>query len=265
MKYGAMNFPIRPLIDEIDELGRLRFDYIEITMDPPEALPKTLRELRKEVDETLRHYAMGMIAHMPTFVSTADLYQSIRQASVEETTAALETASGLGIEKVVLHPPLTTGLAKFLPKHVERHGLSSLEAFLERAHGLNMTVCLENMFPGVGPFTTPRGFEALLKEFPDLRMTLDIGHAFLAGGLNNILDFIGVLGNRIHHVHANDNFGTEDNHLPIGAGIIDFRLVLKELRLSGYDDTMTLEVFSRDRDYLSMSRNKVEQLWEEIA
>jgi hypothetical protein len=31
----------------------------------------------------------------------------------------------------------------------------------------------------------------------------------------------------------------------------------------GYDETMTLEVFSRDRDYLKMSLNKAKQMWED--
>ena len=37
--------------------------------------------------------------------------------------------------------------------------------------------------------------------------------------------------------------------------------IFKELKRIGYDDTMTIEVFSRDRDYLKMSREKVAQMW----
>ena len=59
-----------------------------------------------------------------------------------------------------------------------------------------------------------------------------------------------------------DNFGKEDQHLPIGAGIIDFSRVVKALKGIGYADTITLEVFSRDRDYLKMSRKKIQEMWE---
>ena len=34
MKYGAMNFPIKPFLKEIEEIGELGFDYVELTMDP---------------------------------------------------------------------------------------------------------------------------------------------------------------------------------------------------------------------------------------
>ncbi len=264
MKYGAMNFPIKPVVKEIEELGRLGFDYVEISMDPPEAFPGKLRKLREDIARVIGHYGMGMIAHMPTFVSTADLSESIRRASVEETLAALEVASELGIEKAVLHPALVTGLGKFVPEKARKHGLSSLKEILERARVLNITVCVENMFAKSGSFTTPGEFRAVFEEFPDLGITLDVGHASLAGGLNNALEFIHVLGNRIHHVHANDNFGKEDNHLPVGAGVIDFHRILSQLKRSGYDDTLTVEVFSRDRDYLRMSLEKLKHLWEEF-
>jgi sugar phosphate isomerase/epimerase len=260
-----MNFPIKPLVEEIEELGHLGFDFVEISMDPPEAVPEKVRKLRTEIAKLGQQYGMGMIAHMPTFVSIADLSRGIRRASVVETMAALETASTLRMEKVVLHPARVTGLGKLAQSKVRQYGRSSLREILEKAETLNIPVCLENMFSQAGSFTTPREFKTIFREFPNLSMTLDIGHAFLVGGLNNILEFIRIFGNRIGHIHANDNFGKEDNHLPVGAGFIDFRQVLKELKSTGYDGTMTVEVFSRDRDYLSMSRDKLRQLWEKVA
>jgi sugar phosphate isomerase/epimerase len=60
---------------------------------------------------------------------------------------------------------------------------------------------------------------------------------------------------------VSDNYGKEDQHLPIGAGIIDFSKVVKALKGIGYNDTITLEVFSRDRDYLKMSKKKMVEMW----
>ena len=53
-----------------------------------------------------------------------------------------------------------------------------------------------------------------------------------------------------------DNFGKEDNHLPIGTGTIDFKKITRALKGIGYDGTVTFEVFSRDRDYLRISKEK---------
>ena len=68
---------------------------------------------------------------------------------------------------------------------------------------------------------------------------------------------LGPQSNRIGHVHASDNSSRDDEHLPVGVGTIDFPEFVKALKGIGYDDTITLEVFSRDRDYLRISREKL--------
>lgn len=35
MQFGAMNFPVIPVLEEIDTIARLGFDYLELAMDPP--------------------------------------------------------------------------------------------------------------------------------------------------------------------------------------------------------------------------------------
>ena len=35
MRYGAMNFPVRPVLQELKEIANLGFDYVELVMDPP--------------------------------------------------------------------------------------------------------------------------------------------------------------------------------------------------------------------------------------
>jgi len=264
MRYGAMNFPIKPLPKEIEEIGEMGFDYVELTMDPPEAIPAKIMSQKKKIQETLNRYEIGVVGHLPTFVWTSDLYESLRRISLQENFEALEAASELGIRKVVLHPGYITGLAKFLVDRARGYGMESIEAILKKAASLDITVCIENMFPQAHFLTSPQEFQGLFEALPDLRLVLDIGHANLGGGRNKSSEFIRRYGHRISHIHANDNFGKEDNHLPIGAGIIDFDKILKELKQAQYDETITLEVFSRDRDYLKLSRDKIKRIWESL-
>ena len=127
MKYGAMNFPIKPLLREIEEIGEMGFDYVELTMDPPEATPQRIQPQKRSIKEILDRYRMGIMGHLPTFVWTADLYESLRKASLQEQFDALETAVELGVEKMVLHPGMITGLGKVLPDKVKRLALESIE------------------------------------------------------------------------------------------------------------------------------------------
>ena len=259
-----MNFPIKPLIQEIEEFGEMGFDYVELTMDPPEATPQKILAQKKPIQDLLHRYGMGIIGHLPTFVWTSDLYESLRKVSIQETLDALEAGVELGIEKVVLHPGYISGLGKFILDKAKGYGMESIKTLLNKATSLGMTLCIENMFPQAHFLSKPHEFQEVFESFPDLRLALDIGHANLGGGKNKSSEFIHQYGYRISHIHANDNFGKEDNHLPVGAGIIDFEKILKELNEAQYDETLTLEVFSRDREYLKISKDKIKRIWEAL-
>ena len=258
MLFGAMNFPIKPVMSELQTISELGFDYFELTMDPPLAHHTLIREQRTELLEALERYQMKIACHLPTFLGLADLTKSIRDASVKEMTDSLEVAAELGVLKAVLHPWYITGLGALVADQAREYGLESMAIIVERADQLGVDLCLENMFPRARSLTEPKDFEPVFERFPSLKLTLDTGHAHIGsrGGRRN-LEFMEQFADRIGHVHVSDNFGKEDSHLPIGAGTADFRRIVKALKATGYDQTMTLEVFSRDKDFLKQSREKL--------
>jgi sugar phosphate isomerase/epimerase len=143
-----------------------------------------------------------------------------------------------------------------------QYDLASLEAMVEKAERLGLCLCLENMFPRSNSLVDPDDFVEIFERFPELKMTFDIGHANIGGsGGKRALGFLERFHDRIEHIHASDNFGKEDNHLPVGAGTVDFPKIIKAIKGVGYDKTITLEVFSRDRDYLKISREKLVDLF----
>ncbi len=258
MLYGAMNFPIRPFLKELVAISGLGFDYLELAMDPPQAHYRVIHQQKEELLRTLDRCKMGLICHLPTFVSTADLTDSLREASLNEVLESLEVAADLRPLKVVLHPSYIVGLAVFVMDQARQYALKSLEAIVEKADQLGICLCIENMFPRSHSLVDPEYFVEVFERFSTLKLTLDTGHAHIESkGGKKTLDFIERFYDRIGHIHATDNFGKEDNHLPIGAGTIDFVKIIKALKGIGYDETVTLEVFSRDRDYLRISREKL--------
>ncbi len=262
MLYGAMNFPVRPVIKEIEAISGLGFDYLELAMDPPKADCETLRGQKEEIWRTLDRSNMGLVCHLPTFISTADLTRSIREASLREVIESLELAAELNSLKVVLHPSFIGGLGIFVMETARQYALKSLDAIVERAGELGITLCIENMFPRSNSLVNPEDFVEIFEHFPTLKLTLDTGHAHMgAKGGKRLINFINTFSDRIDHVHANDNFGKEDNHLPIGTGTIDFPKAINSLKKVGFDATITLEVFSPDRDYLKISRDKLKALF----
>jgi sugar phosphate isomerase/epimerase len=257
MLFGAMNSPLMPILEEIEVISGLGFDYLELSMDPPEAHHSIVQQQQDKILRALDTSGMKVVCHLPTFVSTADFTPALREASVNEVLRSIDVAAGFRPLKLVLHPSYFTGLGFMVMHRARELAMDSLSAILERAEHRSLCLCLENMFPRARSLTDPEQFEEVFESFPTLMMTLDIGHANIGSkGPGKALRFIEMFSERIRHVHASDNLGKGDDHIPVGAGTVDFQGVIGALEGIGYRDTVTFEVFSRDRDYLRISREK---------
>jgi sugar phosphate isomerase/epimerase len=258
-----MNFPIKPVGRELEDIAALGFDYLELTMDPPRAHYTTIRQQMNSIISALNSHAMKVICHLPTFVSTADLTDSIREASLQEMYNSLEVAAELGAVKAVLHPGHIGGLGIYVKETALAHVNESLAAIINRAQDLGLCVCLENMFPRCRAFVEPDDFTEILQRFPKLKITLDTGHANIGSrGGQRVFTFIEQFGQRIGHLHISDNFGERDDHIPVGAGTIDFLKIINALKRCGYDDTATLEIFSEDRREVKKSRDRFDAIFD---
>lgn len=265
MLFGAMNFPIKDLDEEIREISSLGFDYMELAMDPPRCDADALRHKVQDLRQRLSDNGLGLVCHLPAFVSTADLTRRIREASLEENKEGLEIAAALHADIVVLHPAFLMGLGLLVKELSQRHAMEALSCIMGKARALGLRVALENMFPRSGSMITPQDFSPVMEAFPDMGITLDTGHANIKGGTKRAVEFIRAYPERIWHLHASDNWGRRDDHLPLGAGTVDFRSLVAELKAIGYDERVTFEVFSPDRDYLRISQEKFLRLWEETT
>jgi sugar phosphate isomerase/epimerase len=266
MLYGAMNFPVKPILKELEAISELGFDYLELTMDPPQAHYSIIHQQKKRLLKALDRKQMKLVCHLPTFVYTADINHVLREASLNEVLKSLEVAAELGCLKAVLHPSYIVGLGIFVKDQARKYALESLEAIMEKADQLDLLLCLENLFPKTHSLVEPEDFAEIFVKFPNLKMTLDTGHAHIEDTEGKrAVKFIERFPDRIDHIHVSDNFGEADNHLPVGAGTVNFSEIIKALNGIRYDDTITLEVFSKDRDYLKMSRNKVADMFATLA
>lgn len=261
MRFGAMNFPVKALQSEIEDFADMGFDFLELTMDPPRAHYTRLRSEKNEIRRRLHLAHMGLVCHLPTFVYTADLTESIRRASVQEIMASLETARDLEAEKAVLHPGYIGGMGAFVMETSRKYALESLSAIATKAHELGMVLCLENMFPRYLSFVEPEDFRAVFEQFPSMKLTLDTGHANIEDNKGDrALRFLKMFIHRLGHVHVSDNHGKKDEHLPVGAGSVPLGKIAKVLKREGYDDTITLEIFTENRHELTASRERIRKM-----
>jgi sugar phosphate isomerase/epimerase len=115
-----------------------------------------------------------------------------------------------------------------------------------------------------GSFNNVRQVSELLDPIPELGLHLDIGHSNLLVERNTADELLAAYGKRLRHVHLHDNKGgSADLHLPLGAGTLESRYYVKLLQKIGYNDTITLEVFTPDKRHLAYSMELLRELWDE--
>jgi len=259
MLIGTMNNPARDLLSEIETIAKMGFDFIDLTLEPPLATSSELD--LSAVKAALKASKLGIVGHTAYYLPLCSPFESLRKAAVEELKVCLAAFSELGAKWMNLHPDRQAPLHD--RKFVIERNLQTLRELLEVSRPLGIGLMLENL---PGSFNTVRQLAELLDPLPELGLHLDIGHANLLVEYNTADSLLATFGPRLRHVHLHDNKGgSVDLHLPLGAGNVDVPRCLRALKASGYDGTLTLEVFSSDPHYLAHSRDLVRSYWNAAA
>jgi sugar phosphate isomerase/epimerase len=91
--------------------------------------------------------------------------------------------------------------------------LGELQDFLELSHDVNAT---------------------------NLGCLLDMGHMNVLH--EDGVDYIRTLGEKLYHIHVNDNNGVVDQGLIPGQGVLDYQPFIRALREMGYQGYLSLEL-----------------------
>jgi len=262
MKICMMSSLLTDPVKEIEFAGKHGFQGLELAFEHP-VTPEQILSKSKQILDAFSRYDLIRIGHTQSFVNICDFSETIRRASLEETVKALEAAHRLDIGFLTVHPgfmwPIMTK-EKALEKTCE-----SIRELLNIADELDLVLGVENLpplfFPPRGYFSRTDEFEVLFSQVASdrLKFVLDIAHANFRES-DNAPKFVRKFYERLGHVHLSDNFGQRDDHLPLGAGRVDYKTPIEKLKKRGYKGTVTLEIFSKDRDYLLISKRKLEKL-----
>jgi sugar phosphate isomerase/epimerase len=207
----------------------------------------------------LEAHHLKVIGHTAYYLPLASPFESLRRAAVEELKLCLEVFAGVGARWMNLHPDRTAPLHD--RKFVIDRNLQTIRDLLPSAREVNVGLMIENL---PGSFNTVRQLSELLEPLPELGLHLDIGHANLHVDYNTTDELLAAYSSRLRHVHLHDNKGgSADLHLPLGAGTLETAHYVRSLQSSGYDATITLEVFTPDRRHLAYSREVLCRLWDE--
>jgi sugar phosphate isomerase/epimerase len=258
MLVGAMNFPGRSVAKEIHRIADDGFDFVDLTLEPPAAwLPDG-----RDTGRLLSDLGLGAVGHTAWHLPLASPFPELRSAAREHFLRAFDVFADAHIELVNVHPDYRVPLHP--PAQVRRTNAEAIATLQRDAAERGLRLMVENVDR---MFSTVEEMGVVLEGAPSAEFHLDVGHANLRlgpGEPNRTRMLLAAFGDRLAHVHVSDNRGgTDDLHLPLGAGFVDWRAAVRALKDAGYDGTVTLEVFAREREHLRSSRRLWLEWWSE--
>jgi sugar phosphate isomerase/epimerase len=268
------------------------FDAIELTTSGLFFIFNGRLHLRRAraIDEILRDFSFQYTLHLPDCLNLGrlanpELEKRIFRSCIDFADLVDATILVYHTGQDYLHAEIEVDRKR--ARELETAALSDMA---ERAGSAGIMITIENLNPHLGEanFLADRGIprerlkmvhpglfpDAIGRQIeeinaPNLWMTLDLGHLFLAVELTG-QDFLGTVASQarlVKHLHLNDNFGKNpsspysrmeqtlygegDSHLPLGMGSMPIGECLK--RLSDYTGYAIFEMRTEYRDHLSES------------
>jgi sugar phosphate isomerase/epimerase len=249
-KIGFPNNPRKNLSQEIEWIGENRFDFVDLFLEEDEAVPEKIDP--EKIRALLKKYQLEAIGHTAWYLPIGSPIRAIRDCAVSEAERYFKVFAALGTKCVTLHANWPRGM------FTVREGLNFQVETLRRLVDLGNRYKLEIMYEPVdSEADSLENVSRILERVPGLWFHIDIGHANLFG--RNPADFIRQFRAKLRHVHLHDNDRRRDLHLPLGAGRLDLDGVINALK-KYYQGTITLEIFSQDKEYILFSRDKLSRL-----
>jgi D-psicose/D-tagatose/L-ribulose 3-epimerase len=242
MKLGLINSAwSNSLLDTakgIHKTKAIGFDTIDIFADPLESDVKERRLIR----DACKDATLPVISVVCCALGIADFNASVRRFHIARVKNHLDFAYELEAQNVLLVIGEYVWQKEIItPAEQWNWAAIAVREVGEYACRLGLEIAIE-----LEPFelsivnTVDKMVEFLDKvSHPSVRANLDISHLTLA---NLDPEQIAKLKGRIAHVHLSDCDGKKHGDLPPGRGVVDFKPYLLELKKTGYDGTISIEL-----------------------
>jgi sugar phosphate isomerase/epimerase len=222
----------------VKRLATMDTRYIEILDDGSHDLNKNRISLLKE---SAKSYSLTYSLHAPfADINIASPIKVLLDASIKRLTHSLANANAIDAKMWVFHPGQRTGIGSFYPGADFKQMCQSIELLYDKAEEYGINVALENL-PAKYWFlmNTPEDFKKMYRETGlPIGVAMDLGHANLEG---QIQPFFNQLADKIVHIHASNNDGSDDQHFSVEDGNIDYNWFAETLKKIGYDRTVIVE------------------------
>jgi len=190
----------------------------------------------REIKKLLNDVGLEVIGHTNPYLPAIIPIESIKKACIDEFRKYIDIFTRLGATLMNVHPFYLR--SSFSQEEMLQANIQLLKTLNKLCKKKGITLMLENY---KAPFDSSEIFLQITTEVPGLKVHLDVGHANLAGP-ETAKKFFETFGNDIAH-----------------CGNIDWKEIIKLIKLIKYNKTITLEIFSPDREYQLISREKLKK------
>lgn len=150
---------------------------------------------------------------------------------------SLQLAEIINAQRIVFHPGIPYQATEKVQQKWLQNALEFWPDYIEQAAQLGTQICMENIYESSSDIYRQLFAELASDHFAHC---FDIGHWNIFAD-EQLEDWFENLGRYVTHLHLHDNLGQHDQHLPIGAGNIDFSALLQQINKLPTPPSMTLE------------------------
>jgi len=298
---------LEKLDQELTYFEQIGFDYVEIPSHGVNAVMNGVPfwPIIRRVREITRRHKLRYTVHGPNGLTLAGWEDLPKQRAVFE--GCLRFCAEIEAEVMVYHSGMmylsgTAYRAEPLPDRAQRDWfwrteVEELQRMAPLARELGVKIAVENRDPHLWEFVALRRSAAADEELPvyhpglllsnlahqvaeinrpEIGVTLDMGHAYIAAKMCGFdyLDGVRQIAPYVFHIHAHDNFGLLDGprgsqmerlpngeadlHLPPGWGEIPLTESLEAL--GGYNGVIVLEIRPRYRAFYAEALDATRKL-----
>jgi sugar phosphate isomerase/epimerase len=270
MKVGlsSLLFPKNSLEEIVEMTSMFEFEHIEIICDVPHFRPEFKPGELLGLKELINSYNLSVSIHAPFWdLNPASHYPGIKKLTTKQVKKSIDICSFLGGCVVTTHPgrcPIpelepTLAMTKTLFQDF-------VSECLPRARDRGVTLAVENMSDITQPYWAMEEFIPLIEEFEQLKITFDVGHAYIAHRRRGarepereIAKMMRKIKDHLACIHLHDNRGLRDDHLLPGEGEIKFERIFKAMKENKFNGPLVIELWSPE-DPLAVGRKALSSI-----
>ena len=216
-----------------------------------EGIQKVEGEFKERVREIHETTTLVLSLHAPlSDINIASINERMWEESVHQVKESIENTYEFVDDICVVHPGIFSPLSIQMPEKAVQKAVAGLTALCDFAADRGLRIAVENL----------TSVNMLLGRYPDeliqlvrgvnrdnLGICFDVAHAYTTKTMDEFLNIKAKAEDmEIIHMHASDNFGAEDLHLPLGKGSLDWKKVLNGINDNEYEGLVVLELYTME-------------------